>query len=73
MIAVLSVQGQPVPTSPWELVTASDAVTQVVLAFVERSDLQAAAVELGIHGKELSKASGPSIAVWWGCASYGNT
>lgn len=33
MIA-LSVQGQPVPANPWELVTASDLVTKLVLAFL---------------------------------------
>lgn len=35
MIAMLSVQGgQPVPSTPLELITASDTVTQVVLAFL---------------------------------------
>ena len=34
MIAALAVQGQPVPTTPLELITASDTVTQVVLAFL---------------------------------------
>src|SRR5688500_17865811 len=35
VIALLSVQGgQPVPTTPLELITASDTVTQVVLAFL---------------------------------------
>ena len=34
MIAATSIQGQPVPTTSWELVTASDTVTQVVLGFL---------------------------------------
>ncbi len=34
MIAALSMQGQPVPRTPIELVTASDIVTQVVLGFL---------------------------------------
>jgi len=34
VIAALAVQGQPVPTTPLELITASDTVTQVVLAFL---------------------------------------
>jgi biopolymer transport protein TolQ len=34
VIAAISVQGQPVPTTPLELITASDTVTQVVLAFL---------------------------------------
>ena len=34
MIAILSLQGQPVPRTPLELITASDTVTQVVLAFL---------------------------------------
>ena len=34
MIAALAAQGQPVPTTPLELITASDTVTQVVLAFL---------------------------------------
>ena len=32
--ANLMVQGQPVPTTPLELITASDTVTQVVLGFL---------------------------------------
>ena len=34
MIASITMQGQPVPTTPLELITASDTVTQVVLAFL---------------------------------------
>jgi biopolymer transport protein TolQ len=33
-MAILATQGQPVPTTPLELITASDTVTQVVLAFL---------------------------------------
>lgn len=33
-MAALSLQGQPVPTTPWELITFSDTVTQVVLGFL---------------------------------------
>lgn len=34
MIATIVAQGQPVPTTPLELITASDTVTQVVLGFL---------------------------------------
>jgi biopolymer transport protein TolQ len=34
MMTAALVQGQPVPTTPWEMVTASDIVTQVVLGFL---------------------------------------
>jgi biopolymer transport protein TolQ len=34
VIASITMQGQPVPTTPLELITASDTVTQVVLAFL---------------------------------------
>jgi biopolymer transport protein ExbB/TolQ len=33
-MAILATQGQPVPTTPWELITASDTATQVVLGFL---------------------------------------
>ena len=34
MAAMIAQGGQPVPTTPWEMVTASDVVTQVVLGFL---------------------------------------